>query len=360
MLTVTGLTKSFATPDGPARVVDRVSFTFAEGECYALLGPSGCGKTTTLRCIAGLEPIDAGTIAIGGRVMSDPSRGIFVPTHQRAIGMVFQSYAIWPHFDVFVNVAYPLQVQRPRLSRQEIEARVMDVLALVGMQGMARRPATRLSGGQQQRVALARAIVRRPALLLLDEPLSNLDARLREGMRKELSDLIARIGITALLVTHDQAEAFTMAQRLAVMNNGTIAQEGTPRDIYARPRDAFIARFLGAANVLRGRIAARSGAHATVRLAGGQGIEIATDIAEGEVELILRPEQLTILTAPADGAIVGKVLSSVFQGDSIEYGIDIGGGVVLRAIARPDLELARGTPVWVRPDDTGTVVFGVE
>ena len=179
-------------------------------------------------------------------------------------------------------------------------------------------------------------------------------------MRKELSDLIARIGITALLVTHDQAEAFAMAQRLAVMNNGTIAQEGTPRDIYARPRDAFIARFLGAANVLRGRIAARSGAHATVRLEGGQGIEIATDIAEGEVELILRPEQLTILTAPADGAIAGKVVSSVFQGDSVEYGIDIGGGVALRAIARPDLELARGTPVWVRPDDTGTVVFGVE
>ena len=196
-------------------MVDKVGFTVAEGECYALLGPSGCGKTTTLRCIAGLEPIDAGTIAIGGKVVSDPARGIFVPTHERAIGMVFQSYAIWPHFDVFVNVAYPLQVQRPRLGRQEIEARVMEVLALVGMADMARRPATRLSGGQQQRVALARAIVRRPALLLLDEPLSNLDARLREGMRKELSELIARIGITALLVTHDQAEAFAMAQRLA-------------------------------------------------------------------------------------------------------------------------------------------------
>jgi iron(III) transport system ATP-binding protein len=361
MLTVTGLTKSFATPDGPARVVEKVGFTVAEGECYALLGPSGCGKTTTLRCIAGLEPIDRGTIAIGSKVVSDPARGIFVPTHERAIGMVFQSYAIWPHFDVFVNVAYPLQVARPRLGRHEIEARVMEVLALVGMADMARRPATRLSGGQQQRVALARAIVRRPALLLLDEPLSNLDARLREGMRKELSELIARIGITALLVTHDQAEAFAMAQRLAVMNAGRIAQEGTPRELYARPRDAFIARFLGAANVLRGRIAARNGARATVRLDGGQGIEIATDIAEGSaVELILRPEQLTILIAPADGAIAGKVVSSVFQGDSVEYGIDVGGGVLLRAIARPDVELARGTPVWVRPDDTGTVVFGAE
>jgi iron(III) transport system ATP-binding protein len=141
-------------------VVDRIGFTVAEGECYALLGPSGCGKTTTLRCIAGLEPIDAGTIAIGGKVVSDPAR-LFVPTHERAIGMVFQSYAIWPHFDVFVNVAYPLQVQRRALSAREIEARVMDVLALVGMADMARRPATRLSGGQQQRVALARAIVRR-------------------------------------------------------------------------------------------------------------------------------------------------------------------------------------------------------
>ena len=281
MLTVTDLDKSFATPDGPAKVVDKVGFSVVEAECYALLGPSGCGKTTTLRCIAGLEQIDAGVIAIGDRVVSDPARKIFVPTHQRAIGMVFQSYAIWPHFDVFVNVAYPLQVQRPRLGRREIEARVMEVLGLVGMAEMARRPATRLSGGQQQRVALARAIVRRPALLLLDEPLSNLDARLREGMRKELSDLIARIGITALLVTHDQAEAFAMAHRLAIMNQGRVVQEGTPRDIYARPRDAFIARFLGAANVLRGRIS-RDGARATVLLHGsGQGIEIATDIADG-------------------------------------------------------------------------------
>jgi iron(III) transport system ATP-binding protein len=356
MLAVTALTKSFATPDGPARVVDRVGFTVAEGECYALLGPSGCGKTTTLRCIAGLEPIDAGTIAIGGKVVS--ARDVFVPTHERAIGMVFQSYAIWPHFDVFVNVAYPLQVQRPRLSRREIEARVMEVLALVGMADMARRPATRLSGGQQQRVALARAIVRRPALLLLDEPLSNLDARLREGMRKELSDLIARIGITALLVTHDQAEAFAMARRLAVMDNGTIVQEGTPRDIYARPRNAFIGRFLGAANVLRGRIEARNGPRAIVRLErSGQAIEIGTDIAEGEVELILRPETLTIRTAAAPGALVGKILSAVFQGASVEYGVDVGGDVLLRVIAKPDVELGRDTPVWIGLDDASITAF---
>ena len=204
--------------------------------------------------------------------------------------------------------------------------------------------------------------MRRPALLLLDEPLSNLDARLRDSMRKELSELIARIGITALLVTHDQAEAFAMAHRLAVMDHGRIVQEGTPREIYARPARRVHRASSSAPPMCCAGASCRAAARA--RPCGsraGRGSRSRTDIAEsGEVELILRPEQLTILTAPADGAIVGKVASSVFQGDSIEYGIDIGGGVVLRAIARPDLELARGTPVWVRPDDTGTVVFGVE
>ena len=343
-------------------MVDNVGFTVAEGECYALLGPSGCGKTTTLRCIAGLEPIDAGTIAIGGKVVSDPARGIFVPTHERAIGMVFQSYAIWPHFDVFVNVAYPLQVQRPRLGRAG-DRGARHGGARAGRHGGPGAPARRRgspAGSSSASRWRARSCAgRRCCCSTSRSPISTRGCARR--MRKELSELIARIGITALLVTHDQAEAFAMAQRLAVMNAGRIAQEGTPRELYARPRDAFIARFLGAANVLRGRIVARNGARATVRLDGGQGIEIATDIAEGsEVELILRPEQLTILTAPADGTIAGKVVSSVFQGDSVEYGIDVGGGVVLRAIARPDVELARGTPVWVRPDDTGTVVFGAE
>ncbi len=173
MLTITALAKSFAAPEGAFHAVEDVSFAVPQAQCYALLGPSGCGKTTILRCVAGLEQAERGTIAIGGRVVSDDAGNVFVPVHERSIGMVFQSYAIWPHLDVFDNVAYPLQVRRPRMSSREIEKRVMDVLALVGMQAMARRPATRLSGGQQQRVALARAIVRRPRLLLLDEPLSN-------------------------------------------------------------------------------------------------------------------------------------------------------------------------------------------
>ena len=234
-------------------MIDGIGFEVKEGECYALLGPSGCGKTTTLRCVAGLERADAGVIRIGREVVSDPAAGVFVPVHRRPIGMVFQSYAIWPHLDVFENVAYPLRVQRPRVAKAEISDRVMDVLRLVNMEDFVRRPATRLSGGQQQRVALARAIVRRPALLLLDEPLSNLDARLRETMRKELADLISRIGVTAMFVTHDQSEAFSLAQRIAVMDRGHIVQEGTPRQIYGRPRTPFVARFLGSANVMPGR-----------------------------------------------------------------------------------------------------------
>ena len=211
-------------------MIDGISFTIPEGLCYALLGPSGCGKTTTLRCVAGLETASSGRIEIAGTVVSDPGVGLFVPVHERPIGMVFQSYAIWPHLDVFENVAYPLRVRRRRVPRAEIEERVADVLALVGMAAMARRPATQLSGGQQQRVALARALVRQPALLLLDEPLSNLDARLRVNMRNELSELVARVGVTALYVTHDQAEAFALADRIAVMNAGHIVQEGTPRE----------------------------------------------------------------------------------------------------------------------------------
>jgi iron(III) transport system ATP-binding protein len=362
MLTVANLEKSFATPDGAIKVIDRVGFSVAEAECYALLGPSGCGKTTTLRCIAGLEQTDAGTIEIGGKIVSDPARGIFVPVHERAIGMVFQSYAIWPHFDVFVNVAYPLQVRRPRLRSHEIEARVMEVLTLVGMESMARRPATRLSGGQQQRVALARAIVREPALLLLDEPLSNLDARLRDSMRKELSDLIARIGITALLVTHDQAEAFAMAHRLAIMNDGKVIQEGTPREVYRQPTSAYVARFLGAANVLGGVVQSRSGAMATITLDGsGQGVEIESDLPpQTRVELVLRPENLTIFAgAPPEpkGGVKGKVASVVFQGSVVEYNIDLRGGSVLRVVGRSEPEIARGTPVWVSLGDTRGAVF---
>jgi iron(III) transport system ATP-binding protein len=362
MLTVTDLAKSFVTADGAVRAVAGVSFSVAQAQCYALLGPSGCGKTTILRCVAGLEQAEQGSIAIAGRVVSDT--GIFVPVHERSIAMVFQSYAIWPHLDVFDNVAYPLAVQRPRVTRAEIEKRVMDVLALVGMQDIARRPATRLSGGQQQRVALARAIVRRPALLLLDEPLSNLDARLRDSMRRELSTLIRHIGITAVFVTHDQVEALSLADRVAVMDQGRIVQEGAPTEIYERPANLFVARFLGAANVLAGRIEERD-CQGRVRIAldgSGQHLTLVAEQRPGaRVDIVLRPENLTIsASAPAQehNCIAGRITALAFQGNSVEYEVDVGGGPSLRVLARAQADLTRGMPVWVAIDPRHVAIFG--
>ncbi|HEY7666020.1 MAG TPA: ABC transporter ATP-binding protein [Xanthobacteraceae bacterium] len=362
MLTVNNLAKSFAAPDGVVvRAVDGVSFAVAPAQCYALLGPSGCGKTTILRCVAGLEQPERGSITIGRRVVSDED--VFVPVHERSIGMVFQSYAIWPHVDVFDNVAYPLAVARPRLARSEIEKRVMDVLALVGMASMARRPAPHLSGGQQQRVALARAIVRRPGLLLLDEPLSNLDATLRDSMRRELAALIRQIGITALFVTHDQVEALSLADRVAVMEQGRIVQEGTPPDIYDRPANLFVARFLGAANVLSGVVAERDcQGRVRIALAGGQ--HHLTLVAEHRpgtnVDVVLRPENLTIGTAAPDhrNAIPGRISARAFQGNSIEYEVDVGGNSSLRVLAPARGGLDRGAPVWIGIDPRRVAIFG--
>jgi iron(III) transport system ATP-binding protein len=361
MLTVAGLVKSFVATEGAVKAVDHVSFSVAEAQCYTLLGPSGCGKTTILRCVAGLEQAEQGSITIGGRLVSDAMS--FVPVHERSIGMVFQSYAIWPHLDVFDNVAYPLAVARPRIARAEIEKRVMDVLALVGMQAMARRPATRLSGGQQQRVALARAIVRRPSLLLLDEPLSNLDARLRDAMRRELATLIRQIGITALFVTHDQVEALSLADRVAVMDQGRIVQEGAPAEIYDRPKNLFVARFLGAANVLAGKVEERDcQGRARIALGGGHHLMLVTEHGPGAtVDIVLRPENLTIAAQPpadAHNAIPGRIAALTFQGSNVEYDVDIGGGVSLRVLARAQSDLTRSAPVWVGIDTRHVAVFG--
>jgi iron(III) transport system ATP-binding protein len=351
VLTVTGLEKSFPTEDGPLRVLAGISFTVPDGECYALLGPSGCGKTTALRCIAGLEEPGAGHIEIAGLVVYDSASGIVIPTNQRPIGIVFQSYAIWPHFDVFENVAYPLRVARPRIANAEIADRVMEVLDLVGMRDLARRAAPRLSGGQQQRVALARAIVRHPKLLLLDEPLSNLDARLRDHMRKELADLIARIGVTALFVTHDQAEALSLAQHVGVMNEGRLVQEGSPREIYSTPANTFVAEFIGGSNILRGRVVRANGAKALVELQGtGQAIEIDTEACSGEVvSVMLRPERIELSTVPVAGGNVlsGTVVASSFTGMAVDYTVELADGVRVRVIVSPEIQYGPGTPVWL-------------
>ena len=283
-------------------------------------------------------------------VVSDPDAGIFVPVHERPIGMVFQSYAIWPHLSVFENVAYPLRVQRPRPNKAAIRDKVLEVLRLVGMESAAERPAPLLSGGQQQRVALARAIVREPALLLLDEPLSNLDARLREAMRDELAEMIDRVGVTALYVTHDQAEAFVLAKRLAVMDHGRIVQEGHPRDLYAKPVTPFVAGFLGAANLLRGKAEqSQGGLRITLANARDQSLELnGAKLAGEDVEVMVRPEYVVLirLSQPGRSERPGWADVTTFTSWAArsECGVDIG-GTRGRALAEPADPIAEGQPV---------------
>jgi iron(III) transport system ATP-binding protein len=234
------------------KAVDRVSFGLRNGEFVTLLGPSGCGKTTTLRAIAGFETIDSGRIAIDGQIVSDPAKGLHVAPESRHFGMVFQSYAVWPHMTVAQNVAYGLH--NMKLSRAESKDRVLRVLSMVGLEKEVDRPATMLSGGQQQRVALARAIVYEPKVLLFDEPLSNLDAKLRERMRLELRRLQAELGITSVYVTHDQEEAMVVSDRVIVMEKGRIRQIGNPQEIYDWPVSRYVAQFIGSANIFPAKV----------------------------------------------------------------------------------------------------------
>jgi iron(III) transport system ATP-binding protein len=260
MLEVKDLVKTFPggrSSDEPVVAVDGVSFDVRPGQMFTLLGPSGCGKTTTLRSIAGLERPDSGEIVVSGRVLFSSSQKVNLRANERGLGMVFQSYAIWPHMNVLNNVAFPLQVlaRDRRPPRREIKERVREVLRLVQLEGLAERQATDLSGGQQQRLALARALVMQPPLLLLDEPLSNLDAKLREEMRFELKRLQQTLGITAVYVTHDQVEALAISNSVAVMRDGRIEQTGKPRDVYERPSSRFVADFIGISNFIDGDIA---------------------------------------------------------------------------------------------------------
>src|SRR5882724_5899502 len=252
MLDVQNLIKQFKVRGAAAvPAVDDVSFTIEQGEFFTLLGPSGCGKTTTLRCVAGLERPQSGKIHLRGRAVFDARDRVFVVPNQRNIGMVFQSYAIWPHLTVFNNVAFPLKAAGQR-NVKSTRDKVARALNLVGLSGFEERPATQLSGGQQQRVALARALVKEPDLLLLDEPLSNLDTKLRERMRSELKRLQRELGITTLYVTHDQMESMHMSDRVAVMSGGRILQMDRPNEVYERPTSQFVADFMGSTNLING------------------------------------------------------------------------------------------------------------
>ena len=351
-LEVRGLEKVFLDHrQQRVKVVDGVSFRVDEGAFYTLLGPSGCGKTTTLRCVAGLERPEGGTVVIAGDAVS--GGGGFVPPHKRDIGMVFQSYAIWPHMTVFDNVAFPLKVGKEKVSRGEIATRVGEVLDVVQLMGLEGRLATQLSGGQQQRLALARALVRRPKLLLLDEPLSNLDAKLRERMRWELKELQRRTGVTFVYVTHDQAEALSMSNRLAVLEQGKIVQEGTPREIYQRPASAFVANFVGATTFIGARVVDGRGVLETplgdrpVTAACPPGVS-----AGDQVTLAIRPENVWVYPAstPApDGTpnlYDGTVEQALFLGDMLDLRLQVG-GTTLSARAHPTTGLRRGDGVRV-------------
>ena len=308
------------------KAVDRVSFLAESGEFVALLGPSGCGKTTTLRAIAGLETPSSGRISVLGGTVYDDAKNINVPTERRDLSMMFQSYAIWPHMTVFENVVYGLQLRS--FSKKEARSRVEQALDMVGLSDFVDRPAPLLSGGQQQRVALARSFVFEPKLLLFDEPLSNLDAKLRNQMRDELKQLQERLGITSIYVTHDQEEALSMADRLIVMNDGHIEQEGEPVGIYYEPATPFVADFIGSSNILHGeRVDGQADIGlVSVRLENGGIIACnSRDLTSNELAVAIKSVHLKLSHDALPGAVNAwevRVTRRSFAGDFVEYHVD--------------------------------------
>jgi iron(III) transport system ATP-binding protein len=323
---VAGLTKKF---NGLA-VVDDISFRVPDGTFTTLLGPSGCGKTTTLRMLAGFERPDGGSVAIGDRTLaSGSSITAFVPPEKRNVGVVFQSYALWPHMTAAGQVGYPLKVRHTKKSvRQKM---VRDALALVGLGAMSEKYPSQLSGGQQQRIALARALVFEPSVLLLDEPLSNLDAELRKQMRDELARLHERLGITFVYVTHDQSEALALSDQILLMKLGRIVQRGTPAEVYAAPSCAYSAQFVGAANCLRGKLTARDGEWATAELDGGGKVRGRSSLSDADelgspVIVAIKPEDVGVRLADdraGDNELIGVVRTNTYLGSQVELTVEL-------------------------------------
>ncbi len=297
------------------KAVDDANLTIAPGSFVTLLGPSGCGKTTTLRMIAGFESPDEGEIYLGDQPINE------LTPNKRDTAMVFQSYALFPHYNVFDNVAYGLKLRK--MDKDTIRKKVMDILELVELGGMEARMTNQLSGGQQQRVALARALVVEPSVLLFDEPLSNLDAKLRVSMRTEIRNIQQRVGITAVYVTHDQSEAMALSDQIIIMNKGVVAQIGTPQEIYYRPKDAFVANFIGEANFLQGRLVSREGNKGVMSIYGHQvDVENVEDFAQDEsCTLVLRPESAVLST---EGQLPCDVIMSCFMGSYQHYHVKVG------------------------------------
>ncbi|REE75488.1 iron(III) transport system ATP-binding protein [Rhodococcus wratislaviensis] len=361
-ISVRNLCKTYNTRRGPVAALRNVSMDVAPGEVMVLLGPSGCGKTTLLRCVAGLEYPDSGEITVQGKTVFSSSRNIVVAPENRNLSMVFQSYALWPHMTVFANVAFPLTTAK--VKKADVRERVHAVLQMVGLDHLARSHPGQLSGGQQQRVSLARALVADPGVILFDEPLSNLDAKVRERLRDQLLSLQDSIGFTALYVTHDQTEATGLGDSIAVMEVGSVAQLGTPTDIYYRPSSRYVADFVGSANELKGTVVGFAGEYARVdtpigSLLGSAGSE---RVVQGQsVSMMFRPEHCHITDGGAgrENHIQCVVDRSMFLGSHVEYVVDAGGQRLALKTMEGELRKA-GATITVRLDPTMVRVFPAE
>ncbi len=346
------LNKNYFSEGKTITALSNVNLTIPANKIFTLLGPSGCGKTTLLRCIVGLEIPDSGEIGIGDEIVWSKDRGIFVPPEKRGLSMVFQTYAIWPHMNVFDNVAYPLQVRSE--PKEEIRRKVEKTLRFVQLEGFEDRPATKLSGGQQQRVALARALAPEPKVILFDEPLSNLDAKLREETRKELRSFLTKLKITAVYVTHDRIEALSLSDDIAVMRAGRIVAIGTPREIYFDSEERFVADFIGRANLIEGTVAAVAGDGALIQTAMGT-IACHKHIASppgSTVTVCIRPEFIKVMegeSGTGENTFRGRVESLVFIGEAYEGEIKVG---ETRLIARiePTASLKEGDEIGLHID----------
>jgi iron(III) transport system ATP-binding protein len=360
MIKLTGLTKRYPGRSVTANAVDGIDLDIPDGKLVTLLGPSGCGKTTTLRLIAGLERADSGVVEIGGQVVSDPANGVFVGAHRRPIGIVFQSYAIWPHMTVIDNVMFPLRVSRPRPKKSAAQATAMEALDLVGLADLAQRPAPALSGGQQQRVALARALVREPKVLLLDEPLSNLDKGLRGRMRDEIRAVQQRLGITTVFVTHDQDEALAVSDDVVVMNGGHVIERGIPHAIYTYPRDMFTARFLGVSNSLDGVVDAVGPDGANVVFGGLSMVcqQGGSARVGDRVSVFMRPESFRLSRRQhSEDAWLGTVEFSIYHGDCWDYHVRTGAELLKVRVYREKVGLSHGDQVYLEPDTESAIVM---
>jgi iron(III) transport system ATP-binding protein len=356
-ITIKGLSKRFGTGEGALAAVADLDLEIKDNQFVTLLGPSGCGKTTTLRLIAGYITPDAGTIEVAGRLLSSPQA--VVPPEERGMGMVFQNYAVWPHKTVYENVVFGLKLRK--VARAQARQKVADMLALVNLAGLEGRYPAELSGGQQQRVALARSLVVEPGILLLDEPLSNLDAKLRERMRGELKDIQRRTGITFVYVTHDQAEALALSDQIAVISGGRLQQYGTPIEVYAHPKNRMVADFMGLVNLVPGRVRDMRSGIAQVELTPNLTVAISrTDALAvgGRVDVAVRPENIR-LAAPGEGVpgTPATVTGHVFLGNISEYEVTLLSGPVLRVQTHPLQQFKIGDAVALEIDASQCSAF---